>query len=129
MYMYTAITAFDTGGGVRKMTVLFIKLNDIVVKIGTSSSSSKHSSSSSSSSSNSSSDCSALTQVHAALRHIQEGVVHFQATLRQFIIDDKVSTASSTNHACAASANIQLYVAVVACVICVASEALPRAER
>jgi hypothetical protein len=76
-------TAFDTGGGVRKMTVLFIKLNDIVVKIG---SSSKHSSSSSS-------DSSPLTQVHAALRHIQEGVVHFQATLRQFIIDDKVSIA------------------------------------
>ncbi|CAM9438002.1 unnamed protein product, partial [Scytosiphon promiscuus] len=63
----------ETAGGIRKITVLFMELLDLEIAV--------------------SDEEDTLNQVNRTVRKIQEAVCHYDATLRQFIVDDKGTVA------------------------------------
>ncbi|CAM9767658.1 unnamed protein product, partial [Ectocarpus fasciculatus] len=63
----------ETAGGIRKITVVFMELLDVEIAV--------------------SDDKDTLDQVNRTVRKIQETVCHYDATLRQFIVDDKGTVA------------------------------------
>ncbi|CAM9600232.1 unnamed protein product [Ectocarpus sp. 6 AP-2014] len=63
----------ETAGGIRKITVVFMELLDLEIAV--------------------SDDKDTLDQVNRTVRKIQETVCHYDATLRQFIVDDKGTVA------------------------------------